>query len=477
MSGARTVRFGGNSDGSGGSDSGIESAGHGASHGGPARPDSNLTPAPPPVPLSSQHIPDKPAYPRTISFGSDVGRRHRSGETDSVIGPIVDQASHRNTADPDLFTTIEAQRFEIRALREALDGAEEKASHYKRRAERIDAELSQTGKDLRETQALWRGLFDRTEQLEDESKRHVLEKRELMEMLQNIPHDNEDLKMKIADAIHTIKKQSPEPKSSSRSKKADAKREKERLARRFERSDDTVSEPVLLSRPPRRRRDTYVEPWGLGNPPQKAPSSVEYASTTLRPVMTATPKNYGALPTQQQATHEDGYYEDGNYHSYSLPERPMRNTSTKSGHDEVKQNPETKPRSLVEAEAGSASEIRDEESDLSNIGVEPEQKHSTQHTETNQSPKTSKPSHREALDTTFEQITSTNAKLKEENEALRTALREALTHSLREALCSTMTSYKIRHATTKVESADELKRRFADLLPKLTHSNNATTVT
>lgn len=294
---------------------------------------------------------------RKVNFSRENDR------SDSGIGSDAHQGSYESTSRPGRTGAIstaetadlETRDYDIRTLQEALEDARKFASHYKKKAERIDADLVQTRKDLREKEAQWRGMFDRCEDLEDENKKLVLEKRELHRSLQNSSLENEDLKVKLRDALQPVEERDPnqEPKLLRVVKKktdADKKKEKERLSKRFERPDDDDTSGRATTSPPRRSRSGYLEPWGPAEP--------------------------------------------GNYHPHPLPPK----------------------------------------SSIHNLG----------HSIPMRSPY--------------------DAKLQEENDALRAALREALTHSLREALCTTMTSYKIRHATSKVESADELKKRFAGLL-------------
>lgn len=326
---------------------------------------------------------------RTVRFGGDSspsgGSRGSSGSnrhSDSGVGSFSDQASRAGggAAHPDrVFTAkdLETQRNDIRALQDALEDARKNASHYKKKAERIDAELTQTRKDLREKEAQWRGLFERSEQLEDENKKLLLERRELHKTNQNLAHDNEDLKRKYQAIKETYVNQQqqppmtstmpppppPEPKlhrSSSKRDKVDS--DKKRLSKRFERGEEPGSDssggsqPPMTARPARRRRDSYVEPWGPGGPappmqqrpiPAPVPPSPSrtrhldgYVATTQQnapvtshhhaPTYSNVPRSAGLPPMQRPSvsipdpTGEYYEYEDGNYHAYPLPERPRR---------------------------------------------------------------------------------------------------------------------------------------------------------
>ncbi|KAJ9149854.1 hypothetical protein NKR23_g4012 [Pleurostoma richardsiae] len=307
----------------------------------------------------------------------------RSG--DSSPGSGASRSHHGSSRDSGIAQDIDEQRYNVQALQEALAATVNDLDRYKVKARQLDAELITARKELRETEANWRGLFDENEVLKADEKKLRKANREFKDENNNLAselalahdeikrlkreldraysprmyqeqHDAARPEMTPAVPPETSK---PHRRNSTRDKSAS---EKKRLSERFERGSTTEGSESSGSQPkPRKRRDSYVEPWGPGaagpkvHMPQSPPANRHYehvATTATRPpvfvnttdptfsqvprtaglpqiqrpyVETPAPANYYPPSASTSTGASTRYQEPGDYRAYPLPaERPKK---------------------------------------------------------------------------------------------------------------------------------------------------------
>lgn len=232
------------------------------------------------------------------SSRSSTSSSHR--RSDSGAGSLSDHDSRTAYSDNGLTSPeYEEQQFSVSALREALGAAHESRDRWKDKAHELGADLTKTRKEMKEIEARWTALVDRNEVIEGEKKKLFVDKKALAE-------ENNSLRDQIADLQQALEKtekalekaekrnkrqqqqsqseqapvmSSATPTESSKVRRSPSKRDKAsdaeqaqkdkaRLSRRFERSDESDGNSTSTAKSHRSRRASYVEPMG---PPAARP--------------------------------------------------------------------------------------------------------------------------------------------------------------------------------------------------------------
>jgi len=276
---------------------------------------------------------------------------------DSGVGSLSDNTSRGANPNPFKPQTTASQWNDLAALQEAYRNIYESKEDYKRKAKKLDQENIEERKLRKETEAKWRGVVNQNEQLEEDKKALLKEKRDLQKQNDGQLHEIEELRLQLAEANAQIEKlrrkaattpPAEDPKlSRRRSKRGEtAEEEKERLSKRFQvkegdkSSDTNASGSSSSSRPSRSGRDSYIEPFGpkssstrpAAPPPRAAPAATaQYAtyteSTHRTPTYAKTHEpTYSSVPRSAHPSvyvEEDISYitptEDGLYHPHPLP--------------------------------------------------------------------------------------------------------------------------------------------------------------
>lgn len=237
-------------------------------------------------------------------------RGHRRSDSES----LSDYESRGSVPDGAFSSADYAQQ----QLRKALHAACAERDRWKGKAQELGEGLAATRKELTQTEARWRGIVERNEVIEQEKKRMHSEKKAAQEDNKNLLDENAKLRERLEKLEKKLSRANGSPPSSSvnlnspgkpkvhrsnsRSQR-DATRErplsqaeqvekdKARLSKRFERSDessDSRSDSTSKTEGRRRRESTtiYIEPMG---PPSARPAAPISPTSRHYPTYTTSP--------------------------------------------------------------------------------------------------------------------------------------------------------------------------------------------
>lgn len=89
------------------------------------------------------------------------------------------------------------QRYNVRALQEALDAANKSVEHCKKRNLDLDQQLSKSRKELKESQALWKSQVDRNEVLQEQNNLLTEQYHELKEDYNVLRDDRDEWRQRL----------------------------------------------------------------------------------------------------------------------------------------------------------------------------------------------------------------------------------------------------------------------------------------
>jgi hypothetical protein len=219
-------------------------------------------------------------------------RGHRRSDSES----LSDYDSRGSVPEGAFSPTDYAQQ----RLREALHNACAERDEWKAKAHELGDDLANKRKDYSELDGRWRAIVERNEIIEQEKKKLHSEKKALQEDKKNLQEENAQLKTLVERLERKLNRLSGSPPSSSipvqeNPDKANAKvrrsssrstreralseaeqaeKDKARLSKRFERSDESSDGRSdgtgKTERRRRRESTTYIEPMG---PPAARPTA------------------------------------------------------------------------------------------------------------------------------------------------------------------------------------------------------------
>ncbi|KAB5582525.1 hypothetical protein GE09DRAFT_1277921 [Coniochaeta sp. 2T2.1] len=319
---------------------------------------------------------------RTSSHGSShashkSSRGHRRSDSES----LSDYDSRASTIPEGAFSSAD---YAQQRLREALKSACTERDQWRDKAHDMGKELVEKNKELHQLDAQWKGLIGRNEVIETEKKKLFSEKKALQEANKNLQDENIQIRQQLERLEKKLNRASGPPpsmtvpilnspdkpkihRSNSRSHRdaprermlseADqAEKDKARLSKRFERSDESSdgrSDNTSKSERRRRRESTtYIEPMGpaAARPGPSAPippsptrhyptytTSPTYApqyASVREPIMSAVPRSVKSSSSSkhhpaihpsvlvQTPRYDDSPFhpdEDGGYFPHPLP--------------------------------------------------------------------------------------------------------------------------------------------------------------
>ncbi|KAK9778167.1 hypothetical protein SCAR479_05137 [Seiridium cardinale] len=132
-----------------------------------------------------------PADGRSVRFGDEDRSRTSPRSRDSGFGSSTEQAHVGGRSDR-IFTAqdYEDQRYNVRALQEALDSSNDDVGRYKKKVGDLDQELSSSRKIVREQETKMRGLITANETLKDTHKG-------LLKEIESLKDENFDLRQRL----------------------------------------------------------------------------------------------------------------------------------------------------------------------------------------------------------------------------------------------------------------------------------------
>ncbi len=284
---------------------------------------------------------------RRVNFrdvpAGDGGGSSSGHNSDSGVGTLSDGASHSNASTTTYAFAAPAGSSawnDLDRLREAYRNLAESKARWKSKVQVLDDEVVQSRKSLKEVEAKWRAMISANDQLQEDKKKLLHDRKDALARAVTLRDENEVLRRQLADAnayIQRLREGSagpaaaasrsssahPDPDPAARIHRSGSRKEKEkdRLSRRFDRVDDSSlssggsgggnhsdrssARPSSSSRmgppppppPPaapasssssqkqqqqRSRRHSYVEPFGPAGPtpPMAAGRTQSFAAVT-----------------------------------------------------------------------------------------------------------------------------------------------------------------------------------------------------
>lgn len=240
---------------------------------------------------------------RSVRFTEDEVRSRGHRSRDSGLGSSTEQAHVGGKSDR-IFTAkdIEDQRFNIRALQEALESSNGDVTRYKNKAQSLDTELSTARRTIREKETLLRECITENQTLRKENDNLRLDNDSLRD-------ENYDLRQQLTDPslydgeymMSGGSGESSDGVKRSKSKRRSKPDMKDQMKVRINRGNPEVE--ATSSKP---RKDSDKERRPRRSESRTRPPYIEEAPTIgkdrSRPPVTRHPGNYTTEPSVSSRT-------------------------------------------------------------------------------------------------------------------------------------------------------------------------------